>query len=190
MTRSVAIGGLVAALIASGIVYAAANLPWPNAIASLVAPVGRSPEAKTIQDWPICTTMTDMGSEADWAQLDPDFRVGKRALAAEDWNGAIAALELAAVRDPRNADIHNYIGYANRRLRQFGPAMGHYQRALTFNPRHRSAHEHLGELLLVLGEPEKAQEHLEALARICLIPCNELGDLERLIASYNAFVVH
>ena len=36
---------------------------------------------------------------------------------------AITALKLAALRDPRNADIQNYIGYAYRRLRQLGPAM-------------------------------------------------------------------
>ena len=71
-----------------------------------------------------------MGSEADWAQLDPDFANGKRALAAEDWSGAITALKLAALRDPRNADIQNYIGYAHRKLRQLGPAMQHYQQAL------------------------------------------------------------
>jgi hypothetical protein len=39
-----------------------------------------------------------MGSEADWAQLDPDFAAGKKALVAEDWNGAIATLKLAALR--------------------------------------------------------------------------------------------
>jgi Flp pilus assembly protein TadD len=49
---------------------------------------------------------------------------------AEDWTGAIAALKLAAVRDPYNADIQNYIGYGYRRLRQLGPAMQHYQQAL------------------------------------------------------------
>ena len=86
--------------------------------------------------------MGSMGSEADWGQLDPDFAAGKKALVAEDWNGAIAALKLAALRDPRNADIQNYIGYAYRRLRQLGPAMQHYQQALMLNRRHRSAHEH------------------------------------------------
>jgi tetratricopeptide (TPR) repeat protein len=68
--------------------------------------------------------------DAEWAQLDPDFKAGKKALGAEDWNGAIAALELAALRDPLNADIQNYIGYAYRRLRQLGPAIGHYHQAL------------------------------------------------------------
>lgn len=52
-------------------------------------------------------------------------------------------------------------------------------RALMFNPRHRSAHGHLGELYLVLREPAKAEEHLAALERICLIPCEEFGDLGR-----------
>ena len=74
-----------------------------------------------------------MGSEADWAQLDPDFAAGKKALVSEDWNSAITALTLAVMRDPRNADIHNYIGYAYRRLRQFGPAMQYYQQALVLN---------------------------------------------------------
>jgi Flp pilus assembly protein TadD len=130
--------------------------------------------------------MGAMGSEAEWAQLDPDFAAGKKALGAEDWNGAIAALKLAALRDPRNADIQNYIGYAYRRLRRLGPAMGHYQQALTFNPRHRSAHEHLGELFLVLRELAKAEEQLATLERICLVPCEEFRDLERAIGTYRA----
>src|SRR5215831_14701499 len=94
----------------------------------------RAPDAKVAtEDWPICTTMGSMGSEADWALLDPDFAAGKKALVAEDWNGAIAALKRAALRDPRNADIQNYIGYAYRRLRQLGPAMQHYQEAILLN---------------------------------------------------------
>jgi tetratricopeptide (TPR) repeat protein len=83
----------------------------------------------------------------------PEFAAGKKAVVAEDWDGAIAVLKSAALRDPRNADIQNYIGYAYRRLRQMGPAIGHYQQALMLNPRHRSAHEHLGEAHLVLGDP-------------------------------------
>jgi tetratricopeptide (TPR) repeat protein len=116
--------------------------------------------------------------------LDPDFAAGKKALAVANWTAAIAALELAALRDPSNADIQNYIGYAYHRLHQWGPAMQHYQQALTFNRRHRGAHEHLGELYLSLGEPTKAQDHLAALEDICLIPCEEFEDLKRAIATY------
>jgi Flp pilus assembly protein TadD len=102
---------------------------------------------------------------------------------AGDWNRAIVALKLAALRDPRNADVQNYIGYAYRRLRQLGPAMHHYQQAILLNRRHRSAHEHLGELYMVLGEPAKAGQQLETLKEICLIPCVETDDLKRAIAA-------
>ena len=91
---------------------------------------------------------------------------------------------MAALRDPQNADIQNYIGYAYRRLRQLGPAMGHYQRALMLNPRHRSAHEHLGEAYLVLGDAAKAEQMLLALEKLCLIPCQEYDDLKGVIAAY------
>jgi tetratricopeptide (TPR) repeat protein len=90
---------------------------------------------------------------------------------------------LALLRDSRNADIQNYISYAYWRFRQLGPAMGHYQQALTFSPRHRGAREQLGELYLMLGEPIKAEEQLAALKDICLIPCRELADFERAIAA-------
>ena len=134
--------------------------------------------------WPICTTMTSVAPDADWAQLDPDFKAGKKALAAEDWKGAIAAFELAALRDPLNADTQNYIGYAYRRLRELGPAIGHYQQALMLNPRHRSAHEHLGEAYVMLGEPAKAEQLLTALGNLCLIPCEDYDDLKRALAAY------
>jgi hypothetical protein len=62
--------------------------------------------------------------------------------------------------------------------------MQHYQRAVMLNRRHRSAHEHLGELYLVLGEPAKAEQQLATLEDICLIPCDEYGDLKRAIAAY------
>lgn len=185
MNRAVTLAAVLGALIATGGIYVLSQPVWRNLIAVGPAASERAAAAKdTTEDWPICTTMAAIGSEADWAELDPDFVAGKKALAAEDWTGAIAALKLAALRDPRNADIANYIGYAYRRLRQLGPAMGHYQQALMFNPRHRGAHEHLGELFLTLREPAKAEEHLAALERICLVPCEEFGDLQRAIAAY------
>jgi len=141
-----------------------------------------------VEAWPICSSMGSLAESADWAALDPDFATGKRAIVAGDWNGAIKALTSAGLRDDRNADIQNYLGYAYRRLRQLGPAMRHYQQALTLNPRHRSAHEHLGEAYLVRGDLIKAEEHLAALERICLIACEEYDDLKRAIAEYNKIV--
>jgi tetratricopeptide (TPR) repeat protein len=185
MIRWVGLAAVLGALVATSVVYAAREPSWRNVVAVWLRP---SEPKLANEDWPICTTMGLMGSEADWAQLDPDFAAGKKALIAEDWNGAIAALKLAALRDPRNADIQNYIGYAYRRLRQLGPAMQHYQEAILLNRRHRSAHEHLGELYLVLGERAKAEQQLAMLEEICLIPCVETADLKRAIAAYNMLV--
>jgi tetratricopeptide (TPR) repeat protein len=180
--RSIALTMMLGALVA---VYALSPPGWRNRITLRFGDLDRGAEtAITPEGWPVCTTMASVASDAEWAQLDPDFKAGKKALGAEDWNGAIAALELAALRDPLNADIRNYIGYAYRRLHQLGPAIGRYQHALMLNRRHRSAHEHLGEAYLVLGESAKAEQLLAALENLCLIPCVEYDDLKRAIAAY------
>ena len=185
MIRAIALAATLGALAASVAVYATSPPGWRGVITPLLGGLDRRAEtAITPEDWPICSTMASVALDADRAQLDPDFSAGKKALGAEDWNGAIAALELAALRDPLNADIQNYIGYAYRRLRQLGAAIGHYQQALMLNPRHRSAHEHLGEAYLVLGESAKAEQLLVALENLCLIPCEESDDLKRAIAAY------
>jgi tetratricopeptide (TPR) repeat protein len=186
MIRAIALATVLGALIGSVAVYAISPPAWRNGIRPLFGGLEeRGAERATIPEgWPICTTMTLVASDADWAQLDPDFKAGKKALGAEDWNGAIATFQLAALRDPLNADIQNYIGYAYRRLRQLGPAIGHYQQALMLNPRHRSAHEHLGEAYLMLGEPAKAEQLLTALEKLCLIPCEEYDDLKRAMTAY------
>ena len=181
MIRAIALATMLGALAAG----AAAYTIGPMVITPLSGERDRGARtAIALEDWPICTSMASVASDADWAQLDPDFKAGKEALGAEDWNAAIAALEAAALRDPLNADIQNYIGYAYRRLRQLGPAIGHYQQALMLSPRHRSAHQHLGEAYLVLGEPAKAEQFLAALENLCLIPCEEYNDLKRAIAAY------
>ena len=141
-------------------------------------------------EWPICSTMESLAQSADWAQLDPDFAAGKKAMAAGDWNGAIAVLKSAALRDPRNADIQNYIGYSYRRLRELEPSFAHFRQALTLNPRHRAAHQHMGESYLAIGNLTAAEEHLAALERICLIPCDEYGDLQRVIEKYKTSATH
>jgi tetratricopeptide (TPR) repeat protein len=189
MIRSIALPAATAALVAAGVFYVASQPGW-RTIFAVWPGAERAPETKlATEDWPICTTMAAMGLEADWTELDPDFAAGKKALVAEDWTGAIAALKLAAVRDPYNADIQNYIGYAYRRLRQLGPAMQHYQQALVLNRRHRSAHEHLGEIYLVLGDAPKAEQQLAILEDICLIPCIETDDLERAISAYKTLAM-
>lgn len=63
-------------------------------------------------------------------------------------------------------------------------AFKHYGRALELNPRHRGAHEYVGEAYLMVGRLADAERHLAELARICLIPCEEHDDLKQKIAEY------
>jgi tetratricopeptide (TPR) repeat protein len=90
----------------------------------------------------------------------------------------------AALRDTRNSDIQNYLGYAYRNSGELALSFKHYSRALELNPRHRGAHEYLGEAYLMIGNLAKAQEHLGALRAICLIPCPEYGQLEKRVDEY------
>ena len=118
------------------------------------------------------------------ASLDPDVVAGKKAIEEKNWAAAIKALSSAALRDTRNADIQNYIGYAHRNAGQMDRAFAHYERALKLNPRHRGAHEYVGEAYLMVGKLAQAEGHLKALQAICLLPCEELDDLKAKIERY------
>ena len=115
---------------------------------------------------------------------DPDYAAGKKAIEAKQWSVAIAALSSAALRDTRNADIQNYLGYAYRNAGQLDVAFRHYERALALSPRHRGAHEYVGEAYLIVNNLAKAEEHLVALQQICLIPCEELRELKEKIEAF------
>ena len=127
-------------------------------------------------------------TEEEEDKLDPDYASGKKAVEARDWPTAIRFLSSAALRDTRNADIQNYLGYAYRNSGQFDLAFKHYSRALQLNPRHRGAHEYIGEAYLIVNNLPRAQEHLAALQTICLLPCEEYEDLKKKIAEYQARV--
>ena len=125
----------------------------------------------------------------DWetdplAAADPEYAAGKLAIESRDWNAAIKSFSSAAARAPKNADIQNYLGYAHRNAGKLDAAFKHYQRALELNPKHRGAHEYIGEAYLIAKNLAKAEEHLAALGRICVLPCEEYADLRAKVAAY------
>jgi len=115
---------------------------------------------------------------------DADYLAGKNALDAKNWTLAIKSFSSAAQRNPQNADIQNYLGYAYRKSGKLDLAFKHYKRALDLNPRHRGAHEYIGEAYLMKGDVQSARKHLGALREICTLSCEELTDLEREIAKH------
>ncbi|HWJ00247.1 MAG TPA: tetratricopeptide repeat protein [Burkholderiales bacterium] len=123
-------------------------------------------------------------TDPDLAAADQDYAAGRQAIAAKQWEEAVARLRKAEVRHPDHADLQNDLGYAHRNLRQFDAAFRHYKRAIELEPRHRGAHEYIGEAYLMVGDVPNAERHLAALRAICLLPCEELADLEKAFAKY------
>jgi Flp pilus assembly protein TadD len=117
---------------------------------------------------------------------DSNYVEGRKALDAKNWKAAIELLHKASMQDDRNPDIHNFLGYAYRNAGEIGLAFKHYEKALQINPRHRGAHEYVGEAYLLINNLPKAEEHLAALQKICLISCEEYEDLKRAIADHSS----
>ena len=50
--------------------------------------------------------------------------------------------------------------------------------------RSRGAHEYIGEAYLMVNDLPNAEKHLAALRQICLLPCEELDDLDKAVTAY------
>ena len=124
--------------------------------------------------------------DPDLAARDEDYAAGKRAVDRKDWGEAVRRFKLAERRHPEQADLQNILGFAHRNLKQYDLAFVHYKRAIELEPRHRGAHEYIGETYLLTGDLAGAERHLAALRQICLLPCDELHDLERAVQRYRA----
>jgi Flp pilus assembly protein TadD len=121
-------------------------------------------------------------TDPDLAARDADYAAGRKALIAKQWDEAVTRLRKAEVRHPDHADLQNDLGFSYRNLKQFDAAFRHYKRAIEIEPRHKGAHEYIGEAYLMVGDVPNAEKHLAALRAICLLPCEELTDLEKAFA--------
>jgi Flp pilus assembly protein TadD len=111
----------------------------------------------------------------------------RQAIEAKDWSRAMTELNAAAREDPRNADVHNLLGYTYRKRASpdLPKAIEEYNIALRIDPRHKYAHEYLGEAYLMEKKPQEAEKHLAELERICgNKSCEEYADLAKSIADY------
>lgn len=133
-------------------------------------------------------TASASGGE-DWSTpasvpIDPDLDKAKTALKEKNWDKAIEFLNKAEARDPKNAGIHNELGFAERNRGNLDAAFKEYEIALTLDPKHRGAHEYIGEAYLMAGNLPKAEEHLAILDKLCFFPCEEYKDLKAAVAKY------
>jgi tetratricopeptide (TPR) repeat protein len=135
---------------------------------------------------PAVLAMGGNDTPAPAVRTDPDLTAGKQAVDKKDWPRAIESLNKAAAKDARNADIQNYLGYSYRNSGQMDLAFKHYEQALSINPRHRGAHEYVGEAYLLVNNVAKAEEHLAALDKLCAFKCEEYTELKEKITAYKS----
>ena len=115
----------------------------------------------------------DAPKAAPAVSQDADYVAGKMAVDARDWKRAIELFSRAAARDADNANIQNYLGYANRNDGNWEVAMKHYRTALALNPEHRGATEYMGHAYL-----------LARLERLCGRGCDEYASLSKAIEDF------
>ena len=117
---------------------------------------------------------------------DPDFRAGMTAVKAQDWQQVVAHMGTYVKRSPGDADAWNELGHAQRKLGNVQAALGSYDKALKINPKHKGAHEYLGEAYLQMGDIDRAEKELKALDSLCFLPCEEYSDLKAEVAKYRS----
>jgi len=125
------------------------------------------------------------GQGADPAKpADPQYTAAVKAIKASEYTKAIPLLEGVVSRDGKNADAYNWLAYATRKTGNAAGSLPIYQKALAIDPKHRGAHEYIGEAYLVLDNLPKAKEHLRTLDSLCMFSCSEYRDLKRAVEAY------
>jgi Flp pilus assembly protein TadD len=119
---------------------------------------------------------------------DPYLQRFDDAKARQDWAAAADAMKEAVAAKPDNADYHNLYAYSLRKggTQQMDLVFLHYNEALRLDPKHRGAHEYLGEAYLQVGNVAKAKDELAALDKTCFFPCSEYTHLKAAISQYEA----
>ncbi len=116
---------------------------------------------------------------------DPVIERYHAATDKQDWKTAASLMSDAIARDPNNADYHSLYAYSLRKggTKDMDQVFKHYNEALRIDPKHRGAHEYLGEAYLMVGNVQKAKDELAALDKICFFGCSEYDELKKAIAA-------
>jgi len=163
------------------------NIPWRRSVRSVLAVV--------IASGLMTGALTPARAAGDGAQpsrtttppakpVDPDYTAAVNAIKADKFPAAIPLLEGVVKRDAANADAYHWLGYATRKSGDPAASIPIYQKALAIDPKHKGAHEYIGEAYLMLGNLPKAKEHLARLDSICLFSCEEYRDLKQAVERF------
>ena len=111
----------------------------------------------------------------------PDLTSVRAKIKAKDFKAALAELT-PMLETHQHADVYNLMGFSLRKTGDAKQAYTFYRKALEFDPEHKGALEYLGELYVETGQIDKARENVALLKKLCPAGCEELADLEQVIA--------
>jgi tetratricopeptide (TPR) repeat protein len=115
-----------------------------------------------------------------------DYRAARQEILAGDYKAGIAAMH--ALGHDENADVANYIGYANRKLGNYDQSKVWYEKALAANPDHVRTWSYYGMWHMEQGNRLKAEDYLAKVNALCgNTSCEEYRQLKAVIdgrASY------
>jgi tetratricopeptide (TPR) repeat protein len=119
---------------------------------------------------------------------DPLMERYQAAAQRQDWKAAAAAMREGVEANAANPDYHNLYAYSLRKAGtgQMDLVFKHYNEALRIDPKHKGAHEYIGEAYLMVGNVAKAKEHLGQLDKLCFFGCAEFNDLKRAISQHES----
>lgn len=194
---ALAVFGLGCSLVAGSMVVWIAGAPSaladgveanpPSTVAG-GAPAATTPGSKS-DETPTATSATKAAAAvvvtpAAGQKAGEAYAKGKALVAAKEWADAIIQLEESDKAQPNNADTNNLLGYSNRKLGKLEVSLAYYKKALAVDPKHLGAHEYLGELYLMMKDPNKAKTELATLSKLCGLKCEQYLDLKKAIAAY------
>jgi Tfp pilus assembly protein PilF len=159
---------------------ALAQCAWAMGLASLGIPAMAADTAPIAPAAPAATVKA--------APVDA-MTQARESIAAKQWSKAAGQLQQVLQKEPNNADAHNLLAFSYRKNTpaDLPKAFDHYKKALAIDPKHKGAHEYIGEAYLMDKQPAEADKHLAALEKICgNTSCEEYQDLAKAIAAYRA----
>src|SRR5687767_13086356 len=94
--------------------------------------------------------LADSCGDEDSAPLHPSYVEAKAAIDEKRYADALPLLQQAMAQNSGDANVHNLLGFAYRKIGNLDAAFKHYSTALRLNPDHRGAHEYMGEAYLMV----------------------------------------
>ena len=134
------------------------------------------------------SSSSDSGNNSSYSVTTKniDLKAAESAINRKEYKKAIVELNKILAEKPNHADAWNLLGFSARKSGDFKTAKTAYTKALSINPKHTRAMEYMGEMYLSLNQPEKAEELLSRLEKLCSYNCKDRDLLRSAIKKYKA----